>query len=97
MHWHKRIKTAIEEAEKAIENLWNALEQGQSVQKITERINKRGEEKKQLEIQLAIEQRKKISYAYLEIIAYLDYIKNLSNRSTIKRKALINIFVHSIY
>ncbi len=93
----KRIKTAIEEAEKAIENLWNALEQGQSVQKITERINKREEEKKQLEKQLAIEQRKKISYTYLEIIAYLDYIKNLSNRSTIKRKALINIFVHSIY
>ena len=45
----KRIQETIDETDKAIENLWNALEQGQSVQRITERINKREAEKKELE------------------------------------------------
>ena len=82
---------------KAIENLWNALEQGQSVQKITERINMREAEKRELQKQLAMEQRKKIGFDYLHILAYLDYIRSLSNQDTIKKKALINIFVNSIY
>ena len=93
----KRIQAAIDETEKAIENLWNALEQGQSVQKITERINMREAEKKELQKQLAMEQRKKIGFDYLHILAYLDYIRSLSNQDTVKKKALINIFVNSIY
>ena len=93
----KRIQAAIDETEKAIENLWNALEQGQSVQKITERINMREAEKRELQKQLAMEQRKKIGFDYLHILAYLDYIRSLSNQDTVKKKALINIFVNSIY
>ena len=41
----KRIKAAIRETEAAIENLWIALEKGQSVDMITERIEKRKAEK----------------------------------------------------
>ena len=93
----KRIQTAIEETDKAIENLWNALEQGQSAQRITERINKREAEKKELEKQLAIEKRKKIGFDYDQILAYLDYIKSLSCTSIVKRKALVTIFVNRIY
>lgn len=37
----KRIKTSISECDLAIENLWKALEGGQAVKMITERINKR--------------------------------------------------------
>lgn len=54
----KRIKSAIQEADTAIENLWQALEKGQSVDTIMERINKRHEEKAELEAQLAIEAKK---------------------------------------
>ena len=93
----KRIQETIDETDKAIENLWNALEQGQSVQRITERINKREAEKKELEKQLAIEKRKKIGFDYDQILAYLDYIKSLSCTSLVKRKALVTIFVNRIY
>jgi len=93
----KRIQETIDETDKAIENLWNALEQGQSVQRITERINKREAEKKELEKQLAIEKRKKIGFDYDQILAYLDYIKSLSCTSIVKRKALVTIFVNRIY
>lgn len=34
----KRLKAALQEADTAIENLWKALEHGQSVEMITERI-----------------------------------------------------------
>ncbi len=44
----KRIKAAIRETEAAIENLWIALEKGQSVDMITERIEKRKTEKPSL-------------------------------------------------
>ena len=42
----KRLKTALKETESAIENLWVAMEKGQSVEMITERINKREAEKR---------------------------------------------------
>lgn len=42
----KRLKTALRETNTAIENLWKALEQGQSVEMITERLEQRKQEKK---------------------------------------------------
>lgn len=50
----KRIKAAIQETDVTIENFWKALEYGQSVDMITERINKHQQEKKALEKQLAL-------------------------------------------
>ena len=49
----KKIKAAIKDADDAIENLWVALEKGQSVDRITKRIEQREAEKKDLEKQLA--------------------------------------------
>lgn len=48
----------IQEVDTAIENLWQALEKGQGVDTIMERINKRQEEIAELEAQLAIEAKK---------------------------------------
>ena len=73
----KRIQETIDETDKAIENLWNALEQGQSVQRITERINKREAEKKELEKQLAIEKRKKIGFDYDQILHFNEIIQGV--------------------
>ena len=53
----KELKKAIKEVDTAIENLWRGIEQGQSVEMLTERINKRKAEKAELEEQLAIEQK----------------------------------------
>lgn len=93
----KALKKAIQEADTAIENLWRGIEQGQSVEMLTERINKRKAEKAELEEQLAIEQNKKICLTEPQIHAFLDYVCDMPTDDVNKRRAIINIFVHSIY
>lgn len=93
----KALKKAIQESDAAIENLWRGIEQGQSVEMLTERINKRKAEKAELEEQLAIEQNKKICLTEPQIHAFLDYVCDMPIDDVNKRRAIINIFVHSIY
>lgn len=93
----KRLKAALKEADSAIENLWVALEKGQSVDMITERIHKREAEKKELEKQLAIEIKKQSGMEYSVILSFLDYLRMLRNDNEYKRRALVNIFINAIY
>ena len=93
----KELKKAIKEVDTAIENLWRGIERGQSVEMLTERINKRKAEKAELEEQLAIEQNKKICLTETQIHAFLDYVCEMPADDVNKRRAIINIFVHSIY
>ena len=93
----KRLQMAIKETDAAIENLWVALEKGQSVEIITERINKRENEKKGLLKQLAIEKRKKIGYDYSQVMAFLNYLRDLPGDNEMKKRSLINIFVNAVY
>lgn len=93
----KALKKAIQEADTSIENLWQGIEQGQSVEMLTERINKRKAEKAELEAQLAIEQNKKICLTEPQILAFLDYVCDMPTDDVNKRRAIINIFVHLIY
>ena len=93
----KRLKAALKEADSAIENLWVALEKGQSVDMITERIHKREAEKKELEKQLAIEIKKQSGMEYSVILSFLDYLRMLPNDNEYKRRALVNIFINAIY
>ena len=92
-----RIQAAIDEINHAIDNLWRALEQGQSVQKITDRIYKREAEKRELQKQLAIEQQKNAVYDYLHILAYLDYVLSSNCKDNQIRNELITLFVDSVY
>ncbi len=93
----KKIKAAIKETDEAIENLWIALEKGQSVERITKRLEQREEEKKELEVQLAKEMRKQPPLQLAHILAFLDYLRELPGSSEIKKKSLINIFVNAVY
>ena len=93
----KALKKAIQEADTAIENLWRGIELGQSVEMLTERINQRKAQKAELEEQLAIEQNKKICLTEPQIHAFLDYVCDMPADDVNKRRAIINIFVHSIY
>ena len=93
----KRLEAALKETDNAIENLWAALEHGQSVERITKRINAREEEKKEIEKQLAIEKRKNKAFSYSQILAYLDYMKTIGRKNPAQRSILINTFVHSVY
>ena len=64
---------------------------------LTERLNKRMVEKEELEAQLAIEENKKITLTEAQILAFLDYVCEMPADDVNKRRAIINIFVHSIY
>ena len=93
----KALKKAIREADTAIENLWKAIEQGQAVEMLTERLDKRMVEKAELEAQLAVEENKKITLTEAQILTFLDYVCEMPADDVNKRRAIINIFVHSIY
>ena len=93
----KRIKAAIRETEAAIENLWIALEKGQSVDMITERIEKRKIEKAELEAQLAIEMNKQVIYTEPQIGHYLTSLRTGDLNDINIRRGFINIFVRAIY
>lgn len=80
----KKIKAAIKETDEAIENLWIALEKGQSVDRITKRLEQREVEKKELEKQLAKEKRKQPSLQLTHILAFLDYLRELPGKSEVK-------------
>lgn len=93
----RSLKKAIKDAELAIENLWNAIEQGEAVDMLSERLNKRKAEKEELENQLAIEEHKRIYLNEAQILAFLDYVCEMPFDDFEKRRAIINIFVHSVY
>ena len=93
----KQLKKAIREADTAIENLWRGIEKGQSVPMLTERLNKRQAEKEELEEQLAIEQNKRICLSEAQILAFLDFVCEMPLDDINKRRAIINILVHSVY
>ena len=93
----KRLEAALKKTENAIENLWAALEHGQSVERITKRIDAREEEKKEIEKQLAIEKRKNRAFSYPQILAYLDYMRTIGRKNPAQRSILINTFIHSVY
>lgn len=93
----KRLKTALREADAAIENLWKALEKGQSVEKITERIEKREQEKKDLQAQIAIEMNRQIVLTAPQIRAFLHSLKKGNVNDIDNRRGIINIFLRAVY
>ena len=93
----RELKKSIREADQAIENFWRAIEQGQAVDMLSERLERRQEEKKQLEEQLAIEENKRLNLTEPQIKAFLDFVREMPDNDINKRRAIINIFVHSIY
>ena len=93
----KRIKAAIQEADAAIENLWKALERGQAVDMITERIEKRKREKDDLQGQLAIEMGKQVTFTAPQIKAFLYSLKRGNVNDENNRRGVVNIFLRAIY
>ena len=93
----KRIKAAIQEADTAIENLWKALERGQAVDMITERIEKRKQEKNELQGQLAIEMGKQVTFTAPQIKAFLYSLKRGNVNDENNRWGMVNIFLRAIY
>ncbi|WP_312940048.1 recombinase family protein [Oscillibacter sp.] len=93
----KRLKAALQEANTAIENLWKALESGQSVEMITGRIEKRQKEKEELQAQIAIEMNKQVVFTAPQISAFLYALKKGGINDEHNRKGIINIFLRAVY
>lgn len=93
----KRLKDSLKEVDTAIENLWKALESGQSVEMITGRIEKRKQEKEEIQTQLAIEMSKDVVYTEAQIYNFLHSLKEGNLNDENNRRGIINIFLHSIY
>lgn len=93
----KRLKASVREADEAIENLWKALERGQSVEMITERIERRKAEKNELQEQLAIEMNRQIVFTAPQIKAFLTSLKKGNINDENNRKGFVNIFLRAIY
>ena len=93
----KRIKSAIQETDAAIENLWKALEHGQAVDMITERIEKRKQEKDELQGQLAVEMGKQVVLTVPQVRSFLYALKcgDIDDENT--RRGIINIFLRAVY
>ena len=92
----KTLKNSLKAINVAIENLWKVLELGQLSSFTTERINQKEEEKKKIEIQLAIEQNKIFKLDENNIKAYFSYLNSIGKENLAKRKALISIFINKI-
>lgn len=93
----KYLKSSIKEIDDAIENMWISIEKGGDAVALAERINRRKAEKEELEEQLAIEQNKRVILTEAQVLAFLNYVCELPGNDMMKRRAIINIFVHSIY
>ena len=93
----KHLKSEIREAENAIENLWRGIENGKGVEMLMERIEKRQAELDDLKTQLAVEENKKVYLTEAQIYAFLDYVSKTVFDDVNKKRAIINIFVHSVY
>ena len=92
-----RLKRELKEIDTAIDNLLKALEAGQNVDLINDRITLKRKERENIEEELAREIRKNVTLSESEIRFFLTRLKK-GNINDIKyRKMLITIFVNSIY
>lgn len=93
----KDIKKKLNDTETAINNLFKALEYGTASELVLARLEERQKDKANLEKELAIEETKNIVLCEDEITAFLTYISSKPVTDIKQKKALINIFVHSVY
>jgi len=96
-HVISELKRKIKDAEKAIENLLQAIESGEHISLLSERITKKQDEKTSLEKMLASEKLSKTELDENEIKFFLHNLKKGNVDSLEYRRALVAIFVNAIY
>ena len=91
------LKRKLKEIDKAIENLMRALETGQNVDLISERITAKRKERSDIERDLAVEVKKSVTLTEPEIRFFLTALKSGDVNDMKYRRTLITIFVNSVY
>jgi DNA invertase Pin-like site-specific DNA recombinase len=92
-----KLKKALKENALAIDNLLSAIEQGQHMDLLADRITEKQKEKVALEKAFANEQMKKISINEEEIKIFLRALKIGKVDDIIFKRAIITIFVNAVY
>ncbi len=93
----KALESQIKKLHKNIENLIIALENGQNVDLINERLTQKRMELNKVETQLEEEKLKLVNLTKEQIIFFLTELKNKNANSLKYKKMLVNIFVNRIY
>jgi len=93
----KRLKKLLADNERAIDNLFKALESGQAAEQLLKRIQDKNAERTEIEKQIATEQINKIDLSLAKIKFFLTHIRKGNVNDIKNRKALITVFVNAIY
>ena len=93
----KRLNKLLKENEKATANLIKAIETGKAVDVISAQIEKRQQEKADLEIQLAKEKMTRPVLTFEEVKFFFEKFKNGDANDHAYRIALIDTFINKIY
>jgi site-specific DNA recombinase len=93
----KHLNKQLKDNEKAIENLLKAIEHGQVLDLITDRILEKKKEKIEITKQIEKEVGRSKKMTVSEIKFFLNQIKSGDINDVKYRKLLINVFVSSIY
>ena len=93
----KRLKHLLSDNTKAIKNLITALEQGQASDIVMEQLQKRQQEKQELEKEIAKESIKYPALDINEVKFFLHQLKQGDVTDMKYRQALVDLLVNSIY
>ena len=96
-HIISELKRKLKENAKAVDNLMQAIESGEHIGLLSERITKKQEEKASLEKMLANEEMTKNELDETEVKFFLHHLKNGSFDDLEYKRALIAVFVNSIH
>jgi len=93
----KRLKKLLKENEKATENLLKALDNGEIVDIVAERIKQKKNERAELEQQILIETKQHRIPTVNEVRFFMERFKKGNINDPKYRQALIDTFVNKIY
>jgi len=93
----KRLKSLLRENDKAINNLLNAIEQGQAVDIISQRLEQKQRERAEIEKEVAKDSLNKIQLIEPEIRFFLTEIKKGDINDINNRRMLITVLINRIY
>ena len=96
-HYLKRLKRLLKENERATENLFKALESGQIVDVIAERISQKKRERNELEQQILVETSSHPTPTVNEVRFFLNQFRKGDVNDLKYRQALVDTFVNRIY
>ena len=93
----KRLKKLLKENERATENLFKALESGQLVEILAERISQKKREHEDLERQILLEEATNAVPTVNEIRFFLNQFRKGNINDVKYRQALVDTFINKIY